>query len=148
MNLFHAIFNDRAPTQTALLYDEREISYAELRDETLRVADMLSDLKVTAGERVGILLNDSPEFITTFVAVISLGAIAVPVNMGLRLDEQRVILNDCGASLIVAESDLCDSLLQDVDEALPHLKHTVRPQAASALGRAGYPVRPAGMEAT
>src|SRR2546421_8410187 len=125
MNLFHAIFNDRAPTQTALLYEGREISYAELRDETLRVDELLSDLKVTAGERVGILLNDSPEFIATFVGVISTEAIAVPVNMGLRLDEQRVILNDCGASLIIVELELCDLLLPDADEALPHLKHVV-----------------------
>jgi benzoate-CoA ligase len=45
--------------------------------------------------------------------------------MGLRLDEQRTILNDCGATLIIAESDLCDSLLQDAGEALPHLKEVV-----------------------
>ncbi len=125
MNLFHAIFSDRATAQTALLYEAREISYAELRDETLRVTGLLSALKVTAGERVGILLNDSPEFIATFLGVISIGAIAVPVNMGLRLDEQRVILNDCGASLIIVESELWDSLLQDADEALPYLKHVV-----------------------
>src|SRR5438132_615340 len=125
MNLFHAIFSDRAPAQIALLYQARAICYAELREETLRVGGMLFALEITAGERVGILLNDSPEFITTFVGVISIGAIAVPVNMGLRLDEQRVILNDCGVSLIIVELELCDSLLQDADEALPYLKDVV-----------------------
>ena len=125
MNLFHAIFNDRKPTQTAVLYEGREISYAELRDEALRVAGMLSELKINAGDRIGILLNDSPEFIATFIAVTSMGAIAVPINMGLRLDEQRTILNDCGASLIVVESDLCDSLVQDAEESLPYLKDVV-----------------------
>ncbi|MEP6707104.1 MAG: benzoate-CoA ligase family protein [Pyrinomonadaceae bacterium] len=125
MNLFDAIFSHRGPAQTALLYEARQISYAELRDETLPVAQLLSALKVIAGERVGILLNDSPEFITTFIAAISLGSIAVPINMGLRLGEQRTILNDCSASLIIVESDLCDSLLQDADEALPHLKDVV-----------------------
>src|SRR5713101_3413524 len=125
MNLFHAIFNDRAESQIAVLYEAGEISYAELREETLRVAGMLSALEITAGESVGILLNDSPEFIATFIGVISMGAIAVPINMGLRLDEQRTILNDCGATLIIAESDLCDSLLQDADEFLAHLKDAV-----------------------
>ena len=120
MNLFHAIFADPPAEQTALLFEGREISYAELRDETLRVAGMLSGLSVTAGERVGILLYDSPEFITTFVGAISIGAIAVPINMALRLDEQRAILNDCGARLAIAEASLCDSLL--ADEELPQLK--------------------------
>src|SRR5438876_6520903 len=125
MNLFHTIFNDRAPAQTALLYEKRQISYAELRDETIRVVELLGALEITAGERVGILLTDSPEFIAAFIGVISMGAIAVPVNMGLRLDEQRTILNDCGASLIIAESDLCDWLLKDADEALPYLRDVV-----------------------
>jgi len=125
MNLFHAIFTDRAPEQTALLYEGREISYAELRDETLRVAEMLSALKITAGERVGILLNDSPEFITTFVGVISIGAIAVPVNMALPLNEQRAILNDCTASLAIVEANVCDALLADAPGNLTHLKEVI-----------------------
>lgn len=123
MNLFHAIFADRAAEQIALLYEGREISYAELSDQTLRVAGMLSDLKVIPGERVGILLHDSPEFIETFVGTISIGAIAVPINMALRLDEQRAILNDCGASFAIMEATLCGSLL--ADEGLPQLKTIV-----------------------
>src|SRR5688572_15382109 len=103
MNLFDSIFKDRTPEQIALMFEGREISYAELRDETLRVAAMLSGLNVAAGDRVGILLHDSPEFIETFVSAVSIGAIAVPINMALRLDEQRAILNDCGARFAILE---------------------------------------------
>src|SRR5262249_38748953 len=63
-----------------------------------------------AGDRVSILLNDSPEFIASFVAVISLGAIAVPVNMALRGDEQRFILRDCGARATIVEAGAVESL--------------------------------------
>jgi acetyl-CoA synthetase len=74
MNLFQAIFNQDSLDRTAILYEQRRISYAELRDETLRVTRVLSGLGVGHGDRVALLLNDSPEFIGAFIAVCSYGA--------------------------------------------------------------------------
>jgi len=125
MNLFEAIFNPGSLDRTAILYEQRRISYAELRDETLAVARVLSELRVGRGERVALLLNDSPEFVACFVAICSSGAIAVPINMALRLDEQRVILNDCTASVVIVEADLCNALLVETASRLPHLKQIV-----------------------
>jgi acyl-CoA synthetase (AMP-forming)/AMP-acid ligase II len=56
------------------------IAYAALRDETLRVGGVLRELKMKRGDRVALLLADSPEFIASFVAIISSGAIAVPIQ--------------------------------------------------------------------
>src|SRR5207253_4734626 len=67
-------------------------------------------------DRVGILLNDSPEFIACFIAVISLGAIAVPINMALPRAEQLFILNDCGARAAILEAAAARSLFAEVDE--------------------------------
>src|SRR6266699_7233986 len=95
--LFDAIFDDSRDSQTALVDDHREITYGQLRTDTIRAAETLLALDLQVGETVAILLNDSPEFIATFVAIQSLGAIAVPINMGLRTDEQEKILADCTA---------------------------------------------------
>ena len=121
MNLFDAIFKQSLLDRTAILYEQRRISYAELRDQTLAVARVLSMLGVGRGDRVALLLNDSPEFIAAFIAICSYGAIAVPINMALRPDEQRAILNDCTASLAIAEDDLCSTMLLDATNKLPHL---------------------------
>ena len=121
MNLFNSIFKQSFLDRTAILYEQRQISYAELRDQTLAVARVLSMLGVGRGDRVALLLNDSPEFIATFIAICSYGAIAVPINMALRADEQRAILNDCTASLAIAEDDLCRTILFDAPNKLPHL---------------------------
>ncbi|MEP6820089.1 MAG: benzoate-CoA ligase family protein [bacterium] len=122
MNLFDAIFKQSSLDHTAILYEKREISYAELRDQTCRFARGLSALGVAPGDRVALLLNDSPEFIAAFIAICSYGAIAVPINMALRLDEQRAILSDCTASIATVEEEICETLLT---EMLPNLRQVV-----------------------
>ena len=120
--LFSAIFAAGRQSQTAVLYEQREIAYDELREQTISTAEALDALGLEQGDRVAILLHDSPEFIASFVAIQSLGAIAVPINMGLRTDEQEKILSDCTARAAIVEADLCNTLLTDASGRLRHLK--------------------------
>ena len=124
MNLYDAIFKNEVAGRTAILYEQRQISYAELRDQTLAVGRGLRALEVERGDRVALLLNDSPEFIAAFVSICSYGAIAVPINMGLRIEEQRAILNNCTASLAIVEQELTEALLHAESE-LSHLSKVV-----------------------
>jgi benzoate-CoA ligase family protein len=125
VNLFDAIFSQEGLSTTAALYEGRQITYGELREQTLRIAQALAPLGIAPGDRVALLLNDSPEFIAAFISICSSGAIAVPINMGLRLDEQQLILNDCGARVALVESYLTDSLASEARERLPHLRDLV-----------------------
>src|SRR5260370_41041622 len=109
-NLFDRVFLPERATRMAILYERREITYGELRDQTVQVGEALNALGVDAGDRVGILLADSPEFISSFVAVISLGAIAVPINLALRREDQLFILKDCGARAAIVEASTVKSL--------------------------------------
>jgi benzoate-CoA ligase len=125
MNLFNAIFKHDSLECTAILFEEQQISYAELREQTILIARALATLGIKRGERVALLLNDSPEFVASFIAICSFGAIAVPINIGLRLDEQLVILNDCTARTVIAEAELEDNLPSDAGVTLPHVKDFV-----------------------
>ncbi|HEU4766397.1 MAG TPA: benzoate-CoA ligase family protein [Pyrinomonadaceae bacterium] len=124
MNLFEAVFTND-PASPAIHYRARDVTYGELRARTLRMARALASLGATRGQRVALLLNDSPEFIEAFIAACSLGAIAVPVNMSLRLDEQCSILHNSGASLALVEDDLCNALLTHAPEKLRYLENVV-----------------------
>jgi benzoate-CoA ligase family protein len=119
--LFDAIFAAQRDAQTAALYERREITYAELRAETIRAAEIFNALNPQPGERIAILLNDSPEFIASFIAIQSLGAIAVPINMALSTAEQRLILNDCGVRSAIVEADTCRTLLTNASDSLRQL---------------------------
>lgn len=124
MNLFEAIFAQN-PSSPALCFGRRVMTYSELRAETLRTAGVIQHLGARAGDRVALLLHDSPEFIEAFIATCSLGAIAVPINMALRADEQCSILHNSGASLAFMESDTCNVLLTHAPEKLRSLRNIV-----------------------
>src|SRR5678816_2454641 len=121
MNLFNAIFT-HDPSSPAIFFGRRKITYGELRAQTLKMARVIRSFGVEPGDRVALLLNDSPEFVEAFIATCSLGAIAVPINMALRLDEQCSILHNCGATLALAEADLCSTLRTHAPEKLRSLK--------------------------
>src|ERR1043165_2834613 len=125
MNLFHAIFRND-PSSPAIRFNGRTITYDELRAETLTMAQVISSLGTARGDRVALLLHDSPEFVEAFVATCSLGAIAVLINMALPSEAQCSILHNCGATVAVAEADLCSTLPTHAPEKLRPLKQIVQ----------------------
>jgi benzoate-CoA ligase family protein len=114
MILFDAIFNQQSRDKVAVRFEQQRIRYSDLREQTLGLARALSFLNVERGERVALLLNDSPEFVASFTAISSYGAIAVPINMGLRPEEQQTILNDCAASVAIVEAEPVETSLKDL----------------------------------
>jgi benzoate-CoA ligase len=124
MNLFNAIFTHDS-WSPAIYFGRRRITYGTLRAETLRMAEVLRTLGVEPGDRIGLLLHDSPEFVEAFIATCSLGAIAVPINTALRTEEQCSILHNSGASLAIMEADTRHDLLTHAPEKLRLLENVV-----------------------
>jgi len=114
-SLFDRIFSSERDARVAVLYEQREITYEELRAATVRTAEALHALGISERDRVAMLLNDSPEFIASFVAIISLGAIAVPINMALRRADQIFILKDSGARAAIIEAQAIEALFTSDD---------------------------------
>ncbi len=112
------VFRERAPSLRALLegslaHGEREylvqgprrISFAEHHRAAASVAAALRDrFGVGPGDRVAIFAANCPEWIVTWWATVSLGAIAVGMNGWWVKDELLFALNDCGPKLLVADS--------------------------------------------
>jgi len=124
MNLFDAIFT-HDPSSPAIRFGRRTITYRELRAQTLNMAQVIEGQGVVRGDRLALLLHDSPEFVEAFIAICSLGAIAVPINMALPLSEQCSILHNSGASVAFIEVDHCTTLLTHAPEKLRSLKNVV-----------------------
>jgi benzoate-CoA ligase len=124
MNLFNAIFRNDS-SSPAIRFDGRTITYDQLRAETLTMAQVITSLGAARGDRIALLLHDSPEFVEAFIATCSLRAIAVPVNMALRAEEQCSILHNSGANLVFIEAETCRTLLTHAPEKLQSLKNVV-----------------------
>src|SRR5262245_61662872 len=74
------------PNQTALTFfvdaklPPSRMTFAELRDATLRFATALHQLGVRKGDRVAVMLPNCPQFPVAFFGLLRLGAIAVNTN--------------------------------------------------------------------
>src|SRR3990172_12456389 len=58
---------------TTVIFYGKKISYATLRDHADRLANALSDLGLTKGDRVALYLLNSPQFIIAYFAVLKIG---------------------------------------------------------------------------
>jgi benzoate-CoA ligase len=137
MNLFEAIFSGR-PDSCSVIFGGEQISYADLKGTTLQMAESISQMGVTRGDRIAFLLNDSPEFISAFIATCSLGAIAVPVNMALRPEEQCSILHNSGARFALVDPNFRKLFLTDAFEKLQDLEAIVVIDHRNGGCRAGF----------
>ncbi|HQR53281.1 MAG TPA: AMP-binding protein [Burkholderiales bacterium] len=110
----------RCPERVALRFDDRAWSYGELERVTDGVAAGLRARGVRHGDRVAFLLPNSPELVFLNLACLTIGAIAVPMNVRLKGPELAYILDHCRACLCVVDADLYGRL----EAVRPDLAHT------------------------
>lgn len=96
--------------RTAIEFRDRRINYNDLRDEVDHWAHQILSRGVSQGDRIALLLYDSPAFIACFLATASVGAVCVPVNTFLPDHDVAFILSDSGARLLIIESELEDKV--------------------------------------
>ena len=82
-------------------HTETPITYARLRIEVSRYRDYLYKSGVNQGENVGLLVRNSPAFVYAYMAIVSLGALVVPVNYQLTAQEVAFIVKDAGMKHLV-----------------------------------------------
>lgn len=100
----------RHAARTALLCGEQALTYAELAAEVGRAANALRALGVQPGDRVLLLLRDTPEFAAAWLGAVRAGAVAIGLNSKLTQDEYRYMVADSGARLLIAEEVLLPAL--------------------------------------
>jgi fatty-acyl-CoA synthase len=97
----------RYPEKTAIVYYGTEISYGRLGGEVNALAGYLQqELGVEKGDRVILYLQNSPQFIVAFYAVLRLGAVVVPVNPMLVTNELEHYVEDSGAKIAIVGQEL------------------------------------------
>ena len=85
----------------ALVFYGAEITFRKLHDYINRFAAALTDLGVSKGDRVAIMLPNSLDYIYAYYAVVKLGAIVVQMNPMYTSTEVEFILNDSDARVFI-----------------------------------------------
>jgi len=107
-----------------LLFEERVVSFAQLNRQVNRVANGLAKLGVGAGVGMSIMMPNAPEWLFVFFATQKLGAYAVPVNVALRGEGLRHVVDHSDSSILVCHPEYVDAI-QEVRGSLPKLQHIV-----------------------
>ncbi len=81
--------------------DQRNITYAELKDEVSKAANALTELGITAGDRVAIYLPMIPEAVIAMLACARIGAPHSVVFAGFSAEALRSRIEDAEASLVI-----------------------------------------------
>ena len=96
----------RHGARIALVCGDRSLRYAELAAETARAANALRALGVRPGERVLLLLRDTPEFAAAWLGAVHAGAVAVGLNSKLSEADYRHMVEDSQARVVIVEESL------------------------------------------
>ena len=92
---------ERQPDHTFVSDGDGSLSYAELRGQAYRLAAMLRQRSIAAGDRVVVQLPNWREFAVAYVALARLGAVMIPLMSVYRHDEVAYIASFSGAKGIV-----------------------------------------------
>lgn len=96
----------------AIHFEGKVVTYAELHGLINRAANAFLGLGVAQGDRVPLLLNDSPLYVAAMLALMKIGAVVIPVNTKLKPEEYKFIATDCGARLMVYDNMYAESLAE------------------------------------
>ncbi len=96
--------------KTALIFYGRKISYRDLRDQVDRFATALCDLGIKKGDKVALLLLNSPQFVIAYFGALKAGAIVTAISPVYVSPEIKHQIQDSGASTVVCQDILYDNI--------------------------------------
>ena len=97
---------DRFGPRPAVVADGVTWAYTDIVDHANRLAHVLGDAGVEAGQPVALAISNRAEWIVADQAILRAGAAKVPINDMLSAPEIEYILNDSGARVALVDSAL------------------------------------------
>ncbi len=107
----------KMPDKVAVIYGRRKVTYRELHSKTLKLASFLLARGIQKGDRVGILSENSPEYIISYFGIQKAGGISVDINPQFSAHEVNKILNNCLASFLIVENKFLKLVQESLKEA-------------------------------
>ena len=95
--------------KTFLVYEDEIITFAQAADRIDALASLLvNTYGVKKGDRVAVAMRNFPEWVMSFAAIISVGAINVSMNSWWTEDEMDFALEDSGATVLICDQPRFD----------------------------------------
>lgn len=124
----------RYPDETASVFYDATMSYRELHDQAERIAGFLQqDCGVRRGDRVVLFMQNCPQFVIAFQAILRADAVVVPVSPMNVTEELEHTFEDSGATVAIAGQELFERLAPLMGS---RVRHALVATYSDALGPA------------
>ena len=130
----------RSDDVTFLVYEDERWGFERFGREVAALGTALVEqYGIGHGDRVAIAMRNYPEWVVSFAAAVSVGAISVSFNAWWTAEEMDFALSDCGASVLIADAERIERSRATCERlGVPTL--AVRAPDAAALGSPAAPV--------
>ena len=122
--------------KTAFIDPDRALTYAELREQTGRVAALLARLGLQREDRILMIMQDTVDWPAVFLGAIRAGVTPIPVNTMLGAEQYGYMLSDSRAKALFVSNALLPAV-QSVLADAPFLRHVVVADADASDDRLG-----------
>ena len=110
--------------KTAVALGDRKLSYVELDEASNKVANALTGMGVSKGDRVAMLLPNSPEFVAIYFGIVKLGGIAVPLDTKYKIGELDSLFSNSRPKVLVTESPFLKPIIPTLSK-FKYIKHVI-----------------------
>jgi amino acid adenylation domain-containing protein len=120
--LLHRLLADAAaahPQRPAVVDADRVVTYRELDAWSSRVARTLVDAGVRPGDRVGFLMDKSPEAVAAIYGILKAGACYVPCDPAAPAARTAVVAADCGMRVLCTDAAHAEAWARTAAPGLP-----------------------------
>jgi long-chain acyl-CoA synthetase len=114
-----------APERPALISGAGAVSWADLDTRVDQAANALLGLGLTAGDRVGIQLSNTPDFPVLYFGALRAGLVAMPANPRYTAPELTYLLANSGAAVLVTSSVAAIEAAGRLREQVESLQHVM-----------------------
>jgi long-chain acyl-CoA synthetase len=95
---------------TAVVFEDRRLSFRELNNRVNRLANALHSLGVKKGDKVATILPNCLSLLDTYWATAKMGAVVVPLSSLLRGKALATLIRDCDAETLIASPDFAEPI--------------------------------------
>ncbi len=107
------------PTREVLVCGDRRLTYAALRERATRLANVLADAGIGAGDTVGLQLANGTEYVEGMLAAFMLRAVPVNINYRYVERELRYLYDDAGIVALLVHRGFADRAAAALAGAAP-----------------------------
>ena len=139
---------EKQPDIEALVVDGKRYTYAQFTNRLNRLSNVLMDLGVHKGDKVGLMLYNGNEFIESVFGTVKLGAVCVPLNYRLKQIELEYIINHSDVMVLIYDTEFAP-LIATLKTRLPSVKQYIAVGEKNVSGQyyeemlaASYPKEP------